>query len=146
MTDSSPPSHPAARLRLAHHRPRPGVAVLRPAGEMDALGAPAVAARIAALASTDACVVLDMRLVTFVDARGIHALLAGDRAARRSGARLIVVGVDHTTWRVLRICGVERELTLMDVADGERAGGVALTLDGADGVADPDLGRPAAGT
>lgn len=121
MTDPSSPPPSADRLRITHECPRPGVAVVRLTGEMDASGAPAVADLVAELARTCRRVVLDMRLVPFVDARGIHALVEGDQVARRHGARQIVVGVVPAVMRILRICRVEKDLTLADVAHDDPA-------------------------
>lgn len=143
MPDSSSPLRPRPRLRVTALRPRPEVAVLRPVGAMDVAGGPVVAERIGELAPSCECLVLDMRRVTFLDAGGIHALLDGARAARRAAARLILVGLDPTHHRVLRICGVESELTLADVADGELIARVALPLD--DGAPEEGAGSPAAG-
>ncbi|MBW0106305.1 STAS domain-containing protein [Pseudonocardia sp. KRD291] len=128
MTDSSSPPRPCARLRVLHHEARPGVAVIRPTGEMDTVGGPAVVEQVRALSEPGGRVVLDMRLVTFVDARGIRALLDGHRAARDVGARLVVVGPDQTVRRVLRICDPGRELTVMEVPEGEQACGVELAV------------------
>lgn len=129
---SSPP--PADRLCITHDRPRPGVAVVRPAGEMDSFGAPAVAELVADLAGTCSRIVLDMRLVTFLDARGIHALLEGDHSARRHQARQIVVGLNHSVLRILRICHVDRDLTLADVPADDPARAADLPLDDGPGL------------
>lgn len=129
MTDPSSPSHSADRLQITHECPRPGVAVVRPAGEMDASGAPAVAELVGELARTCRRVVLDMRLVTFVDARGIHALVEGDQEARRVGARQIVVGVGPAVLRILQICRVDQELTLADLPHDDPAQAADLPLD-----------------
>ncbi|MBW0105830.1 STAS domain-containing protein [Pseudonocardia sp. KRD291] len=140
---SSPPDR-TARLRVTETRPRPGVAVVRPVGEMDAVGAPLVTERIAELALPCECLVLDMRRVEFLDAGGIHALLDAARTARRCEVQLIIVGLDPAHHRVLRICGVESELTLADVVDAELVAGVALPFEEA--VAERDPGPPVAGS
>ncbi|RZT87254.1 anti-anti-sigma factor [Pseudonocardia sediminis] len=126
LPDPGRPSGRGVRLRVTHLHPRPDVAVVAPVGEMDSVGAPAVADRVRELVGCCECLVLDMRRVTFLDAGGIHALLDGARAARAVTTRLLVVGLDPAFHRVLRICGVESELTLTGVADGERAAGVPL--------------------
>ncbi len=147
VPDPGTPAGPVPRLRVTHHCPRPGVAVVRPAGEMDAVGAPSVADRVGDLIPSCELVVLDMRRVTFLDAGGIHTLLTCTRDARRQAARLLVVGLDPAFHRVLRICGVESELTLTDVCDGERIVGVGFPCgDTADTeVPDPGADRPIAG-
>ena len=144
MTDPSTRPPPADRLRVTCDRPRPGIGLIRASGEMDTLGAPVVAGRIEDLCRDCSSVLLDMRLVTFLDARGVHALLEGDRAARRHRGRLIVVGLDDTSRRVLRVCGVERELTLLDVEDGEHVCGVRLPVGDPFDTAGPE--QPAAGS
>ena len=125
MVDPSCPAPPPSP-RLSHYRPRPGVAVVQPFGEVDG-GSRDVPELVDVLAREHAYVVLDLRSVHSLGAHATTVLPECDRIAHRHGSRLIVVGLDPTSHRMLRICGVERELTVMDVTDGERAVGITLS-------------------
>lgn len=92
--------------------------MVRPAGELDAVGAPIVADAVRDAAGQYPYVLLDLRLVGFLDAGGVRALLRGHEEARVRGSLLVVVGACHTVGRVLRACGAHETLVLCDLPRG----------------------------
>lgn len=84
---------PPGPLRLACAHRRRNIAVVRPHGELDISTAPHLTEFLSAHARGNDRVVLDMRGVSFLDGRGVRALLAGDRRARAVGSQLVIVGM-----------------------------------------------------
>jgi anti-anti-sigma factor len=84
----------------------PHVLVIR--GELDAATAPALAARLAAEPSIR---VIDLRHVTFVDARGLRPLLL--RASREEpGAAPTLRTPSRVVWRLLTLTGLEEAFNI----------------------------------
>lgn len=88
---------------------------MRAEGEVDVASAPALLDRVSAQAATRPVVVLDVRLVTFLDARGARVLVDADRAARSRGSRMVVAGLGTMPRRVVRICDALPNLTVREI-------------------------------
>lgn len=100
------------RIEVIPERER---ARLLAAGELDIATADELEMAAADLLSDGfADVVLDLREITFLDSRGIHALLSCQHRARACGTRLRIVRGRHGGWRVLEITGVADQLELED--------------------------------
>jgi anti-anti-sigma factor len=90
-----------------------GAVVLYLAGEMDGTTVPTVTNLVdAALGERPPTIVLDLSGVTFVDSRGIRALLIAHRAAERRGTTLVVRSPDKQARKVLMLTGCEQVLNL----------------------------------
>ncbi|WP_066360532.1 STAS domain-containing protein [Herbidospora mongoliensis] len=82
-------------------------------GEIDLLTATAMLARLLKAADERPPggghdVVADLTAVTFMDARGLWALLHADQRIRRTGGRLRLTGAGRTVVRLLAITGLDR--------------------------------------
>jgi anti-sigma B factor antagonist len=101
-----------------------GVAVVAPEGDIDLRTAPAVRSELEAARGEAACVVLDLRLVEFMDSSGIRLLVEAQLAADRDGASFAVVRGPAPVQRLFELAGLDGRLTLVDepaqAASGER--------------------------
>ena len=93
--------------------------VVELSGELDAATGPARSAAIAALEHDGATtVVIDLGRMSFVDAKGVCALLEAHRRLRERGMTVRVANPQPLVLRVLRITGVDSVL-LDDTAHAE---------------------------
>ena len=92
-------------------------AIVAVRGELDMATGPSLSAAVSAL-TTDglAGVVVDLEHVTFVDSKGLSALLESHRAATEHDMTLSVVNLQPAVRRLFRISGVDT--VLMDGVDG----------------------------
>lgn len=81
-----------------------GASVLHLAGELDIVWAERVRAAIGALAGEG--LVVDVSGLRFIDATGVGAVVAGERAAAKSGHRLVVRGASGIVRRVFEVSGL----------------------------------------
>ncbi len=58
---------------------------------------------------------VDLSELTFIDASGLHALLAGARRARRSGRRFTASHPTPQILRLFRLTRIDRTLELIDI-------------------------------
>jgi anti-sigma B factor antagonist len=88
-------------------------AIVAVRGELDVATGPSLSAAVSAL-TTDglAGVVVDLEHVTFVDSKGLSALLESHRAATEREMTLSVVNLQPAVRRLFRITGVD--MVLMD--------------------------------
>lgn len=84
--------------------------VVMPHGELDFATVPALDARLRALLEADAEIIVDLSALSFLDCRGVAALISAVQAAARQGARLEVRGPPPPVFRVLELCGVAQQL------------------------------------
>ncbi|MBW0101330.1 STAS domain-containing protein [Pseudonocardia sp. KRD291] len=104
---------PGDLLTLSRRRSRRGTAEIRIRGDIDMLSAPSLARHVARHGTGCARLVLDLRQVTFCDARGVQVLIEAGHAARENGVEmLVVVEAASMTERVLRLCRAGRELRI----------------------------------
>ena len=81
-------------------------------GEIDLVTAPVLQRHLdAAVARGRDLVELDLSRVTFMDVRGVNALIAARNALDVDGARLSLYSPSEVVRRTLRLCGVEHALT-----------------------------------
>jgi anti-sigma B factor antagonist len=84
-----------------------GGAVLRLRGELDMSSASALLDRCKQLLSSPILRLdLDLEGVTFVDSTGISALIETRRVAKREGAGLRLLGVQHAAMRAFEVAGI----------------------------------------
>ncbi|WP_298459140.1 STAS domain-containing protein [uncultured Cellulomonas sp.] len=91
--------------------PHEGAVVVRPAGRLNMVAAPAlreVVDRVVAEGRTH--VVLDLGATTFVDSSGLGALIAGLKTARAAGGDLRVAAVPAQVLAVLSLTNLDRVL------------------------------------
>lgn len=90
-----------------------GVVSVEPAGELDVATVGEVARAVRkARELAPAALIFDLRALTFMDARGLHLLLATDAWAREAGVPLTVVPAPGTVRRLLDLAMVDRRLQL----------------------------------
>jgi anti-sigma B factor antagonist len=101
---------PEQRVLTYIHRQLPeGWAVAAPAGEVDLLTAPELTAQLlAALNTRSSRLVVDLRGVSFMDCRGLGALLAARRRASDIGGIVCLVGANAQITQMLAITGLDR--------------------------------------
>jgi anti-sigma B factor antagonist len=79
-------------------------------GELDVAHAPTLGIAVQqALGTNPIRLVIDLCQVTFVDARGLAALLSAHRCAQKTGARLILACDVQSTLRLLELTRLRRE-------------------------------------
>ena len=90
-----------------------GRARLAVAGEIDAVTAPVLAARLAEVSVEGiAEVVLDFGKLEFIDSSGLSVLVVAHRRLRDAGAALVIEAPPPTARRVFAIAGLDRILTI----------------------------------
>ena len=103
-------------LQLSAHR-RGAIARIRAHGEIDLASVPKLRAELNTWLAAPEVKRLSLNLhgVRFLDLTGVAELLELDRAATRAGRQMILVNVSAPVLRVLRLTGVEAQLTLIGV-------------------------------
>jgi anti-anti-sigma factor len=93
---------------------------VRPVGELDLDTEPQLEEAIAAIREQSAPrLVLDLRELTFMDSTGLRLLIRWDTAAKQVGFRFAIVPGPDVVQRVVRLTGMEDQLTFTDPpADG----------------------------
>ena len=90
-----------------------GVVRLAVAGEIDAVTAPLLAARLAEVSVEGVAeVVLDFSGLEFIDSSGLSVLVVAHRRLRNAGAALVIEAPPSTARRVFAIAGLDRLLTI----------------------------------
>lgn len=84
------------------------VHLVRLLGEIDVAVAPGLAARLTAIAGST--IEVDLSGVTFLDARGLSALLAARRRVTDAGHAFHLRGAQGIARRVFELCGLEDAL------------------------------------
>lgn len=79
-------------------------------GELDLATAKAVAKRLALLRERHESALLDLDGLTFIDASGVHLVLAAVEDARRDGWDFAVTHGSHQVRRVFVLLGLDRHL------------------------------------
>jgi anti-anti-sigma factor len=88
-------------------------------GELDLGGAPAVAARLAALeADEPELLEIDVRGLTFMDSSGLAELFGANRRAREAGRRIVVIKDNGPIDRLLNLARVEDVIDVVDLPAG----------------------------
>ncbi len=77
-------------------------------GELDILGADRVRTALTAVSATT--LVADLSELTFIDARGVSALVDAEDEIRARGNELRIVGATGLVRRVFEICGLGNHL------------------------------------
>jgi anti-sigma B factor antagonist len=96
-------------LRLASE---PWGTVLTATGELDVATAPELKGELASLLSEGKSVVVDLTAVTFLDSRGIGALVGATRGAREAGGDLAVVATAESHLQSIRILKLDDYLSI----------------------------------
>jgi anti-sigma B factor antagonist len=93
-------------------RREPGYVIVTVAGEIDFATVPRLQARLLALAAAGRPLVVDLDLVSFIDAAGLGALVSAARRAAGHGTSLRVVCARRQTRRLFRITDLDRVIPL----------------------------------
>lgn len=95
-----------------------GISILRPAGRLNMVTAPAVRKAVsAAVDAGRAKVVVDLAAVDFLDSSGLGALIAGLKTARQAGGDLRIAAPNDQVKLVLQLTNMERILTAYESAE-----------------------------
>lgn len=114
------PERPPARWARLHELLRaevetsPDEAIVRVAGELDVASAPKLAELLLGGCGDAKRVVVDLSLLSFIDASAVRALLGVREMLESFGNRLMVRNPSTQVQRVLSICGVLDALTGRD--------------------------------
>ncbi len=112
----------SSAMKIEERREGPAV-VVSPAGRLDAAGAPALEARIAAAAGPGlARVVLDCSAVAYISSAGLRALLLGARACLQEGREFIVAALRPECRSILDATGLLLVLDCRDTVEAALAG------------------------
>jgi anti-anti-sigma factor len=109
------PSLPTAQFGLRSEAPAPSQAVLRVTGEIDIASAPALGEALqfrAQTAEPRTDLIADLTAVTFIDARGLAALLEAADTARSCGLAFRVTGRLPCILRLLELTGTRGALDI----------------------------------
>lgn len=88
-------------------------AVVRATGELDVATAPQLKESLAALLGRSPFVAVDLTEVSFLDSRGIGALVGATRAAREAGGELVIALAAETHLTSIRILKLEGYLRIV---------------------------------
>lgn len=95
-----------------------GVVVLRPAGRLNMVAAPAMREAIASVVNGGkARVAVDLSGVDFIDSSGLGALISGLKSTRQAGGDLRIAGANDQVKLVLSLTNLERVLTPYDTVE-----------------------------
>jgi anti-anti-sigma factor len=97
---------------------RDAVAIVRPRGELDLATVEPLRAALDGIRSTERLVV-DLRGLSFIDSTGLHLLVALHQRAQRDGLQLTLVAPAAPVDRAIQLCGLDKELPFVTVADAE---------------------------
>ncbi len=96
-------------------RPAPGIAVVRPTGDVDAYTSGRLRAALhEAVGGSARLVVVDLTDVTFIDSSGLGALVGAHRRMLEAGGVLRVVRPPQTVGRAFELTGLDEVLELYD--------------------------------
>ena len=101
-------------------RPRPGVVLVRAAGDLDAYTAPGLSETLHEATGTGArLLVVDLSRVTFIDSAGLGALVGAHLRMLEAGGALRIVEPPALVGRAFALTGLDEVLDLRE--DEERA-------------------------
>ena len=96
-------------------RPRPGVKLVRPTGDIDAYTAPQLRSQLHQASGGDATLlVVDLSSVTFIDSAGLGALVGAHRRMREARGRMRIVRPPALVARAFELTGLDDVLDLRD--------------------------------
>jgi anti-sigma B factor antagonist len=93
----------------------PDVAWVHVAGELDIATAPRLEQTLRDAQGPARLVVLDLRELTFIDIRGIRAIIDAGIRARQAGRRLVLVRVPQIVDRMLTLTGSSDQVEISDI-------------------------------
>ena len=109
LAGRGPAADEALAVRVRHE---PGYVLVTVAGEVDYATVAGLRERLFALAATGRALVVDLDLVSFIDAAGLGALAGAARRAAAHGARLHVVCARSHVGRLFRVTGLDQAIPL----------------------------------
>jgi len=77
-------------------------------GRLDAAGVQVAEADFNAAVGSDPNVIVDLSKVPFIASLGIRMLVAGAQAQAKIGGKLVLVGPDELTMRILKATGIDQ--------------------------------------
>jgi anti-sigma B factor antagonist len=98
-------------LTVTPHQMPAGPLVLRVTGELDHHSAPLLSRAVDDAAFDDTGVVLDLSGLTYCDSTGITVLIGAYQRSQRTGAPLILAGVNPDQMRVFTVVGLDQVFT-----------------------------------
>ena len=96
-------------------RPRPGVVLVRPTGDLDAYTAPELRQTLHEAAESGArLLVVDLSRVTFIDSAGLGTLVGAHRRMLEAGGALRIVQPPALVGRAFALTGLDEVLDLRE--------------------------------
>ena len=117
LSDASYPPDPHPGFGCTVHPQGPGVTRVTLSGELDMLSAPDLDDTLADAARGGVAVILDLSRLTFMDSRGLHAILTARGRLAEMGCRLVLVRGPHQIQRLFELTGLEGVLEFVSVRD-----------------------------
>jgi anti-anti-sigma factor len=97
--------------------------VLTVTGEVDISGAPELKLAFDEIAAHDGRVIIDLRLVTFMDSMGLGALIEGRNALESNGAVVLLVSDSGPAGRLLALTKLDESFQVFDSVESARESG-----------------------
>jgi anti-sigma B factor antagonist len=103
------PEEPRMNLRVETQSPRPGVAVIALAGEVDVYTSPRVKQEIVNLLNSDTTrMVVDLSAVEYLDSTGLGVLIGGLKRTRERDGDLKLICDNSRILRIFEITGLTK--------------------------------------
>jgi anti-sigma B factor antagonist len=99
-----------------------GVRRVSLSGRLDAEGLAEVEPEFQAAATAEPNVIVDLSRVEFLASLGIRMLVTASQDQEAQGGRLVLVGPDDMTRRVLKATGIDQLVPVHDTAEDAAAG------------------------
>jgi RNA polymerase sigma-B factor len=93
-------------------------AIVQPRGELDVVTVETLRAALDGIGSTER-LVLDLRGLSFIDSTGLQLLVALHQRAQRDRVHLTLVAPAAPVDRAIQLCGLDKQLPFVAVADAE---------------------------
>lgn len=95
-------------MKVSVDHPRENVNRIIIDGRLDVAGAQAAEAEFNAAVAAGPNVIVDLSLVPFVASLGIRLLVAGAQARTKLGGKMVLMGPDEMTMKILKTTGIDQ--------------------------------------
>ena len=92
-----------------------GAVWVSPRGELDYDSAPEFKQALLAALERALLIIIDLRALTFIDSTGLHAIIATDHRARKTGHRVVLIRGSGQVDRLFELVGLTDRLKIVDL-------------------------------
>lgn len=110
-------------MKVSVSQPKENISHIVLDGRLDVTGTQAVEVEFNAMVAAAKCVIVDLSRVPFIASLGIRLLVAGAQAQSKLGGKLVLMGPDELTRKILKTTGIDQ---LIPVFNGLNDALVAL--------------------